>query len=292
MSISISDLWISTGEKPYACGLGDCKSSFGDPSSCARHRKETHRRPAGYRCPIVDCKTRHVSFNLLAYICILNNHRYSIKRKSVFTDHLSKKHGLVFQDQEIESCLPLSLPKLPSILRTPSPTPSSPKTKIRSKNRDRPSPNLDNEWVDDSKTFDPPFFQPESVQLPEPYLSWNHPWGQDNYPMRASSSTQIYDERLYQQDQQANSANTTPSTSPTSGSYPVPYSTNPNVYKNPVYMATPHGSDAYQKDLHYSYNTTLALPDTTIHMGIDFSRHFATGYQGNTSTGSMFYNYP
>ncbi|KAF9569117.1 hypothetical protein CPC08DRAFT_290027 [Agrocybe pediades] len=51
---------VHTGEKPYTCGLGDCKSSFGDPSSCARHRKETHRRPAGYRCPVEDCKTRYV----------------------------------------------------------------------------------------------------------------------------------------------------------------------------------------------------------------------------------------
>ncbi|KIL00508.1 hypothetical protein PAXRUDRAFT_38534, partial [Paxillus rubicundulus Ve08.2h10] len=60
--------------KPFTCGIGTCKKAFGDPSSCTRHRKETHRREAAYRCIVDDCGTR-------------------IKRRSAFSAHL-RKHGI------------------------------------------------------------------------------------------------------------------------------------------------------------------------------------------------------
>lgn len=49
---------LSTKLKPYVCGIQGCKSAFGDPSSCARHRKETHRNVGAYQCPHPRCKSR------------------------------------------------------------------------------------------------------------------------------------------------------------------------------------------------------------------------------------------
>ena len=48
----------STGEKPYACEIGDCEAVFSDPSSRTRHRKEKHRVIGGYQCPILGCSSR------------------------------------------------------------------------------------------------------------------------------------------------------------------------------------------------------------------------------------------
>ncbi|KAJ6515631.1 hypothetical protein C8R45DRAFT_810257, partial [Mycena sanguinolenta] len=48
---------VHTGAKPYACGIAPCRATFGDPSSCSRHRKETHCRPGAYRCPESRCKS-------------------------------------------------------------------------------------------------------------------------------------------------------------------------------------------------------------------------------------------
>ncbi|KAF9238749.1 hypothetical protein BU15DRAFT_18884, partial [Melanogaster broomeanus] len=49
---------IHSKNKPYICGIGTCKKAFGDPSSCTRHRKETHRREGAYKCVVGDCGTR------------------------------------------------------------------------------------------------------------------------------------------------------------------------------------------------------------------------------------------
>ncbi|KAN0097556.1 hypothetical protein V8E55_002002 [Tylopilus felleus] len=65
---------VHSKAKPYKCGIGSCKKAFGDPSSCSRHRKETHRREGAYKCIITECGTR-------------------IKRRSAFVAHL-RKHGL------------------------------------------------------------------------------------------------------------------------------------------------------------------------------------------------------
>ncbi|KAG2115946.1 uncharacterized protein F5147DRAFT_649350 [Suillus discolor] len=63
-----------TKAKPYVCGIGTCVKAFSDPSSCTRHRKETHRREGVYKCTIPECGTR-------------------IKRRSAFVAHM-KKHGV------------------------------------------------------------------------------------------------------------------------------------------------------------------------------------------------------
>ncbi|KAI6047526.1 hypothetical protein EDC04DRAFT_630350 [Pisolithus marmoratus] len=65
---------IHTKAKPYVCGIGTCRKAFGDPSSCSRHRKETHRAEGAYKCPLPDCGTR-------------------IKRRAAFATHL-RKHGI------------------------------------------------------------------------------------------------------------------------------------------------------------------------------------------------------
>ncbi|EGO02030.1 hypothetical protein SERLA73DRAFT_71182 [Serpula lacrymans var. lacrymans S7.3] len=65
---------VHTKEKPYVCGIGTCRKAFGDPSSCTRHRKETHRSEGAYQCIHPRCATK-------------------IKRRSAFTAHL-KKHGI------------------------------------------------------------------------------------------------------------------------------------------------------------------------------------------------------
>ncbi|TFK68204.1 hypothetical protein BDN72DRAFT_842122 [Pluteus cervinus] len=62
---------VHTKLKPYLCGVQNCRSAFGDPSSCARHRKETHQRLPAYRCPVSTCRS-------------------SIKRRSAFAAHLRK----------------------------------------------------------------------------------------------------------------------------------------------------------------------------------------------------------
>ncbi|KDR83976.1 hypothetical protein GALMADRAFT_688854 [Galerina marginata CBS 339.88] len=49
---------VHTKEKPYVCRINGCVASFGDPSSCARHRKETHFRTGGYHCPVPRCNSR------------------------------------------------------------------------------------------------------------------------------------------------------------------------------------------------------------------------------------------
>ncbi|KAH7930667.1 hypothetical protein BV22DRAFT_1124701 [Leucogyrophana mollusca] len=65
---------VHSKAKPYECGVGTCRKSFGDPSSCTRHRKETHGREGAYKCIVPDCRTR-------------------IKRRSAFVAHL-RKHGI------------------------------------------------------------------------------------------------------------------------------------------------------------------------------------------------------
>ncbi|KAJ7180345.1 hypothetical protein C8R43DRAFT_398388 [Mycena crocata] len=73
---------VHTRDKPFRCGQGDCKAAFGDPSSCARHRKETHGRTGAYQCPDTRCGS-------------------SIKRRSAFTAHL-RKHGMKFAGVDID----------------------------------------------------------------------------------------------------------------------------------------------------------------------------------------------
>ncbi|KAF7352579.1 Sex-determining transformer protein 1 [Mycena venus] len=73
---------VHTREKPFRCGITSCQAAFGDPSSCARHRKETHRRSGAYQCPESRCKS-------------------SIKRRSAFTAHL-RKHGMKYAGVDIE----------------------------------------------------------------------------------------------------------------------------------------------------------------------------------------------
>ncbi|KAI0920918.1 hypothetical protein AcV7_002915 [Taiwanofungus camphoratus] len=58
-----------TKRRPFPCGVGICRATFGDPSSAARHRRETHGDFKGYECP--TCKTR-------------------IKRRSPFVAHLRR----------------------------------------------------------------------------------------------------------------------------------------------------------------------------------------------------------
>ncbi|KAI0307038.1 hypothetical protein B0F90DRAFT_1665355 [Multifurca ochricompacta] len=64
----------STGLKPFSCGFPGCKSAFGDPSSCARHRKEMHYPRQPFKCFVEGCVS-------------------SILRSSAFKAHL-RKHGL------------------------------------------------------------------------------------------------------------------------------------------------------------------------------------------------------
>ncbi|KAJ7498686.1 hypothetical protein FB451DRAFT_1202715 [Mycena latifolia] len=69
--------------KPFRCGLDQCHAAFGDPSSRARHRKETHCPPGAYHCPDSRCKS-------------------SIKRRSAFTAHL-RKHGMKYMGVNINA---------------------------------------------------------------------------------------------------------------------------------------------------------------------------------------------
>lgn len=57
----------STKVKPYVCGIGTCVKAFSDPSSCTRHRKETHRREGAYKCPLPECATKSVARSLVLF---------------------------------------------------------------------------------------------------------------------------------------------------------------------------------------------------------------------------------
>jgi len=65
---------VHTGEKPFRCGSPGCQATFGDPSSCARHRREIHNPRKPFKCLLPGCSS-------------------SILRLSSFRVHL-KKHGL------------------------------------------------------------------------------------------------------------------------------------------------------------------------------------------------------
>lgn len=57
----------STGAKPYACKFEGCSARFGDPSSCARHKKETHRVKHPYRCCHPGCISRYMIYPVDAF---------------------------------------------------------------------------------------------------------------------------------------------------------------------------------------------------------------------------------
>jgi len=64
---------VHTGAKPHECS--QCGARFGDPSSCARHKRETHMHPEGYQCFAPGCRTK-------------------IKRRSAFMKHVKAKHDI------------------------------------------------------------------------------------------------------------------------------------------------------------------------------------------------------
>jgi len=64
---------VHTGAKPHECNV--CGARFGDPSSCARHKRETHMHPEGYQCFVAGCRTK-------------------IKRRSAFVKHVKAKHDI------------------------------------------------------------------------------------------------------------------------------------------------------------------------------------------------------
>ncbi|KAF9464877.1 hypothetical protein BDZ94DRAFT_1255456 [Collybia nuda] len=82
---------VHTKVKPFKCGMDDCSAAFGDPSSCARHRKETHRTLGAFRCPVRNCKS-------------------SIKRRSAFKGHL-RKHKIDPDSVDIDAMAPPLLPR-------------------------------------------------------------------------------------------------------------------------------------------------------------------------------------
>ncbi|KAJ7284136.1 hypothetical protein C8J57DRAFT_754270 [Mycena rebaudengoi] len=91
---------VHTRIKPFKCGTGKCEASFGDPSSCARHRKETHRCGGAYLCPVDRCQSL-------------------IKRRSAFTAHL-RKHACSAKD--IDQYFRVTVPgmKIPTASRRTS----------------------------------------------------------------------------------------------------------------------------------------------------------------------------
>ena len=90
----------STGAKPHGCS--QCGARFGDPSSCARHKRETHLYPEGYQCFMRGCRTRCVSSVCDRASSELTPSSARIKRRSAFVKHLREKHGLDMDNMSIE----------------------------------------------------------------------------------------------------------------------------------------------------------------------------------------------
>jgi len=72
---------VHSGAKPHECNV--CGARFGDPSSCARHKRETHMHPEGYQCFVAGCRTK-------------------IKRRSAFVKHVKAKHDIDLNNMSIE----------------------------------------------------------------------------------------------------------------------------------------------------------------------------------------------
>ncbi|KAF9481838.1 hypothetical protein BDN70DRAFT_498688 [Pholiota conissans] len=86
---------VHSGDKPYRCTYEGCGARFGDPSSHARHKKETHQVHYHYKCPEQGCRS-------------------AIKRRSAFAGHLKKHHGLVTTSKQLDSYKTSLIDKLPS----------------------------------------------------------------------------------------------------------------------------------------------------------------------------------
>lgn len=82
------------------CGIGLCAQSFGDPSSCSRHRKEAHSGKI-YVCCDMYCSTTYVPSPPLSGCTYLTSYR-SIIRKTAFVHHLKTRHRLHPNSQEVE----------------------------------------------------------------------------------------------------------------------------------------------------------------------------------------------
>jgi len=95
---------VHTGAKPYECNV--CGARFGDPSSCARHKRETHMHPEGYQCFVDGCRTK-------------------IKRRSAFVKHVKAKHDIDLTKMSIEEAATAGelIRVSPDADRTPTPPP-------------------------------------------------------------------------------------------------------------------------------------------------------------------------
>lgn len=99
-------LYCSFKARPYACGIGECKEHFSDPSSCTRHKKERHRAPdVIYKCQALggSCGSEWVYFNFLLIAVVAHMFR-RIRRRSAFKTHL-KKHGIDASNEYLDQCM-------------------------------------------------------------------------------------------------------------------------------------------------------------------------------------------
>ncbi|KAF8351647.1 hypothetical protein F5887DRAFT_217279 [Amanita rubescens] len=135
---------VHTKLKPYVCGIGDCKSAFGDPSSKARHVKEIHRTTHVNVCPVMGCTTR-------------------IKRRSAFHAHLRRKHDIT----DVET-VKVSRQPLDSWIRTSKSTPRIPNPPPDP----MPTPILT--W---------PLLSPQAVLCGDYELAYSRPWPQNDVPL-------------------------------------------------------------------------------------------------------------
>jgi hypothetical protein len=98
--------------------MDGCAAVFGDPSSCARHRKERHRIIGAYQCPVSRCKSRYLPCDCLSF---QTNFGCSIKRRSAFMQHL-RKHKIDPATVDLNALAPTLLPRQIFERRKPQPS--------------------------------------------------------------------------------------------------------------------------------------------------------------------------
>lgn len=137
---------VHTGAKPHKCN--ECGARFGDPSSCARHKRETHTHPGGYQCFVDGCTTK-------------------IKRRSAFVKHVKAKHDIDLSQMSLEeTAATAELGRVsPEAERIPTPPPDYTTATQEPMYQEEELPSFSSDTAPKEEVYTPP-----SVETPPPAI--------------------------------------------------------------------------------------------------------------------------